>query len=1024
MRVLRSSLFVAATAIIAAACGDKVNLTQTTPTLKIESVIVAPNPATINAGQSVQLTAAVSADAGVTTTVAWSTSNSAVATVSQSGLVAGVSSGSTGICATASATNAASVVSCATVNVSPAAVVTNAVLQIASITVAGNLNAPVPVPPAAVAGQINVSVNMNPGTEKMDSVVVTVNGKSAATQLFTAAQAAALRGAADAAAADQALQATLVFSVNTAAYNTTTGAPTFLNGPATIAVVGYGHQGGTAAVNTSSSGVNLLFGNADGWIVAQTISTTKTANNGAGFAYTTGGVSVTAIPVLYSGLTIGTASVNFGSAACDDSGIGQRNAALVAPAAGTFAWTASFANTSQTTNTNNATNRGTVNSYEFSGALCAAANAGGGEGAVIAASQYTNTNAGPAGAGAFALGTTIPVVRLDNRAPMSSVALGGTNGGTLAVPGLNLSSASCPVAAAIPPAIVTAQGNLCLAGRTGNWVNDAVTITGTSGTAGNAIFRTGAADGQLSDGGSGLATSGAVVATVTGGALSAGTSLTNATTLAESANNTTYIASYTFVDALGNTTIAAAAPNAQIVKFGVDRTAPVLTQLAVGPANNSALVADPGTGFQFAATDNATPPAAPSGFFNLAAAPLTMSESARNSLGTKWWCPASANYQLTLAAGGVCATWTQSGANQNFAANLNTTDNGVGNNYFTTTATVTDQAGNVSAATSNLFAVDAVAPVIGGIGFPPFFTAGGSATFTSAITTLGLDIALSRLNLSYGAPGLGLFDGNTGAAFAPTTAAGGARLWQPDAVVDAYNAATLQTSAPFTVTVNPVLTNVQGTTNAAGANSSVAGVALTSVNAFALNQPGTASAVSTSAITPASLPASAAMTNTGAAGAGPVNFLVCATGNGLAAPCASPPAALAAATVQISRTGTVAVPATSISITVVAEGTTAVFNNPFSSVQFWAYDPTAANEGWRLISTVTNSSTVTDAGGAVPSGRNWQFSTIWTPTLTTAPDNAVYKVMAIGIGGTSLPAAQQGMALATPLGGVTVTVIP
>ena len=186
---------------------------------------------------------------------------------------------------------------------------------------------------------------------------------------------------------------------------------------------------------------------------------------------------------------------------------------------------------------------------------------------------------------------------------------------------------------------------------------------------------------------------------------------------------------------------------------------------------------------------------------------------------------------------------------------------------------------------------------------------------------------------------------------------------------------------------------------------------------------------STSAITGASLPTPTAITNTGAAGFGPVNFLICATGNGAGAACANPPAVPAASVVLLSKSGAAGgLALTSVSHDLaVAEGLTSVFNNPYSAVQFWAYDPTAgANLGWRLIATVTNSSTVTDGGLAVPSGRNWQFSTVWTPGATTAPETAttVYTIVAIGIAGTNLPAAQQGMALATPVGTVTVSVAP
>jgi hypothetical protein len=440
MRVLRSSLFVAATAIIAAACGDKVNVvgpSSGTGTLKIQSVVVAPNPATITAGTSVQLTAAVSADAGVTTTVVWSTTNSGVATVSQSGLVAGVSAGAVGICAAASATNAATVSGCATVNVSPAATTVNAVIQIASITTqAGGLNAPVPVPPAAVAGQINVSVNVNPGTERMDSVVVMVNGISAATQTFTGAQAAALRAAADA-AADQALQQTLVFSINTAAYATAgcatqiapCGTPTFLNGPATISVVGYGHQGATAATNTVSQGVALLFGNADSWIVAQTLGAgANTAANAAGFNFSggqTASVSVTSVPVSYSGLGIASAVVNYGTAACDASGTAQRALTMTAPVAPSRAWTATFPRATQTAPKITAGLGVDVNNYSFNPVACAAANAAGGEGANMASALYTTNVNAPVG---FALGSTIPVVRLDNLAPGAPAMVQNPNG--------------------------------------------------------------------------------------------------------------------------------------------------------------------------------------------------------------------------------------------------------------------------------------------------------------------------------------------------------------------------------------------------------------------------------------------------------------------------------------------------------------------------------------------------------------------------------------------------------------------
>ena len=75
MKIFRSTLLVTATALFAAACGDKINLPTTVPTGgNITNVIVAPNSATLTVGQTANLTAAVTADAGVTYTIAWTSS--------------------------------------------------------------------------------------------------------------------------------------------------------------------------------------------------------------------------------------------------------------------------------------------------------------------------------------------------------------------------------------------------------------------------------------------------------------------------------------------------------------------------------------------------------------------------------------------------------------------------------------------------------------------------------------------------------------------------------------------------------------------------------------------------------------------------------------------------------------------------------------------------------------------------------------------------------------------------------------
>ena len=255
----------------------------------------------------------------------------------------------------------------------------------------------------------------------MDSVVVlSQQGSAAPTQTFSNAQAELLSAAA-VAASDQALQSTLVFSVNTAAYATAgcatkvapCGTPTYLNGPTAVSVAAYGHQGTTPAANTTTQGVNLLLGNPDAWIVTQTLGAgSDTASSATGFTYVGGqlaSVSVSAVPVLYSGLTIASARANYGTAACDASGSAQRLLPMLAPVTPSRAWTVTFPRTGTGT-----AHIGDVNNYEFNAAVCTAANTAGGEGASIASAAYTSSATAPTG---FAFGSVIPVMRLDDRAP-------------------------------------------------------------------------------------------------------------------------------------------------------------------------------------------------------------------------------------------------------------------------------------------------------------------------------------------------------------------------------------------------------------------------------------------------------------------------------------------------------------------------------------------------------------------------------------------------------------------------------
>jgi len=99
-RVFRSSLVGLLTIAGLAACGDKVTpvtITPPPPDNIVHAVVVTPQAITITVGQSVIMSAAVDAGAGVTVrTVAWSSSDATVATVDATGKVSGVKAGAAG----------------------------------------------------------------------------------------------------------------------------------------------------------------------------------------------------------------------------------------------------------------------------------------------------------------------------------------------------------------------------------------------------------------------------------------------------------------------------------------------------------------------------------------------------------------------------------------------------------------------------------------------------------------------------------------------------------------------------------------------------------------------------------------------------------------------------------------------------------------------------------------------------------------------------------------------------------------
>jgi hypothetical protein len=407
--------------------------------------------------------------------------------------------------------------------------------------------------------------------------------------------------------------------------------------------------------------------------------------------------------------------------------------------------------------------------------------------------------------------------------------------------------------------------------------------------------------------------------------------------------------------------------------------------------------------------------------------------------------------------------------------------------YFTATSTIADQAGNVGPvpAFSLLELVDATASSLGGLTYNPgIFAAGAPATFSSASIADNLDVQGAGLNLTYGASGGLAGFGTVPFGFVPTSAVGGATFWYnsynilfPNQVgpvcpneaqlpfcdfrVNTWPTATtapaaLIQSTTFSATIPNMVTNIQVPTDAfGGARTLVVGNNLNNANGFAYNQACTtapalsctSSGLAALAIPSSALPVQGAILGGGVASpnGGPIRWNICAVSTATGTCAAVDPVAPGASTVTISRDG--AAP-TTVFLTAVAAGLSASslgnpnFANPFAQVQFWAYNPTLSpalpgyqTEGWRLIGTVNAPNATTDAGltcsaAATCGGRNWSFGILWDPQPGTAiTTGAAYQIMAIGImNATSqpgpVPASAAGMALATPVSPITVTVAP
>jgi len=172
------------------------------PSCVVSSVTITPSVnVTIQQGQTLQATAVVNGTAQCAQTVTWNSLTPGVASVSATGLITGVAGGTAVITATSTADPTKTAAVSVTVLVpEPATISIQSVTQ-------GGLGAPVNL--ANVAGQIEVSLNIDRGDKTLSHVDVLIGGQVVATQAFP------VQPVAGASAPETSAPVVVVLSINT-----------------------------------------------------------------------------------------------------------------------------------------------------------------------------------------------------------------------------------------------------------------------------------------------------------------------------------------------------------------------------------------------------------------------------------------------------------------------------------------------------------------------------------------------------------------------------------------------------------------------------------------------------------------------------------------------------------------------------------------------------------------------------------------------------------------------------------------
>lgn len=676
-KVSRSLLFASIVALGGlAACGDDVTVAG--PGTGTGTVIVSPNPAEIAVNGTVNMVADRSG-AAAGQTVAWTSSNTAIATVdAASGVVTGKSNGTVAVTATTTGGFSGS----ATVKVGSGEGGTASV-TIASITT-GNLQTPVNT--NAVAGQIDVTLNIDAAGQALSKVELVVKDSASgaeavcATQTISAASLAAKAegvSASIAAGANESVAAasTVTLSCNTAAV-AANGAVNFTNGPKTISARVY--DGAGALINTAANSVRVNFANVSGFVVKlentpSTPAALRTAEGTAvstvdGLLYQQGGVKVTLTGVNYTaGQTASFASV--GGSLTQIPPVGT-----TVPNAGPATVALTFAPVAGTQN------------FTATASATALAGAQGLYAVAIGGSTTTGGSVGPT-----AVSGGVNQIRVDNVAPVSTGAF---------------------AAALVNPFYVNGTYSFAAANT--------------------ALFTAPTAPADAAVGGTKVRFFAGTPAQITALSLTAPDfaplkEITTGEQLDATLVNSAYRVAAVTSDALGNFVVQKLTPT-----FGVDKVAPTgFAFVATTPADSSI---NPTAVYDFVEADFADNASG----FGLAPLFVNITRTTGTTAATKDICVAP----MTTGTAGACVIVPQA---PTFTFDASAAAEG----YYNMSTTLSDTAGNRTAPLVRQFLVDNTDPTVaGGIAIPATIAAGTSVAFSQNLTD-NLDLGAATLSILY-----------------------------------------------------------------------------------------------------------------------------------------------------------------------------------------------------------------------------------------------------------------------------------